>query len=432
MQQCTGAFFLRQSYRSQMTWVLQPVYSCSTMATQAKLALEDGTVFTGESVGHVGTAEGEVVFNTAMTGYQEVLTDPSYAGQIVTMTYPLMGNYGVNAQDAESNKPHVAGLIVKELPPLHSNHRSSGSLADYLKRHRIVAIAGIDTRALVRRIRVKGAMRGVLSAENFSDIELVQRARSAAEMAGADWVQAVKPSCGYAWHESRGTWSEASAVRGDGLHIVAMDCGAKQNILRHLVDRGVKVTVVPPETAAADILKHKPDGLFVSNGPGDPAVLDYAVNPLKDLYDKLPVFGICLGHQLLSRALGAKTFKLKFGHRGGNQPVKNLQTGRVEITSQNHGFSVDRKSLEAVGGIVTHVNLNDGTVEGFRHATLPMFSVQYHPEASPGPHDASYLFDQFIEMMNTRQPVPDARIQVLQSSQASTSGRARTPAAGKP
>ncbi len=381
----------------------------------AKLALEDGTVFTGRAFGAAGTSEGEVVFNTSMTGYQEILTDPSYKGQIVTMTYPLIGNYGINLEDVESKSPHVSGFVIKELSPVHSNYRATESLSDYLKRNNIIGIAGIDTRALTRRIRITGAMRGILSTELLDDAQLVARARAAAKMEGADWVQAVKPACAYNWdqdHEDE--WKFGTVTRGDGLHVVALDCGAKQNILRHLVERGVKVTVLPPDSTADDILKHKPDGLFVSNGPGDPAVLDYAVKPIQGVMDQLPIFGICLGHQLLARAIGAKTYKLKFGHRGGNQPVKNIDTGRVEITSQNHGFAVERESLEANGGFVTHVNLNDQTVAGFRHTKRPMFSVQYHPEASPGPHDAAYLFDAFMDLIRTGKPLEPARMKQLQ------------------
>lgn len=381
----------------------------------AKLALEDGTVFTGHAFGAIGTSEGEVVFNTSMTGYQEILTDPSYKGQIVTMTYPLIGNYGVNAEDVESKRPYVSGFVIKELAPLHSNYRSNESLDAYLKRNNIIGIEGIDTRALTRRLRITGAMRGVLTTEELDDVKLVARARAAASMAGADWVQAVKPDCAYDWSTSfADAWKFGTRLRGDGAHVVAIDCGAKHNILRHLAERGVKVTVLPADATAADIRKHKPDGLFVSNGPGDPAALDYAVNPIKEVMNDVPVFGICLGHQLLARAVGASTYKLKFGHRGGNQPVKNLDTGRVEITSQNHGFAVDRESLEKNGGVVTHLNLNDQTVAGFRHRTLPIFSVQYHPEASPGPHDAAYLFDAFMELIKTRKPLPPERMAELQ------------------
>ena len=355
------------------------------------------------------------MFNTSMTGYQEILTDPSYKGQIVTMTYPLIGNYGINRQDVESRQPHVAGFVVKELPPLYSNYRADTSLDEYLRQNRVVGIEGIDTRALTRKLRMDRTMRGVLSTELLDDVKLVARARGAREMAGADWVQAVKPSKAYDWDQGQGDWRLGRVERGDGLHVVALDCGAKHNILRHLTERGVKVTVLPPDTTAEEIMRHKPDGLFVSNGPGDPAALDYAVRPIQDVLERLPIFGICLGHQLLGRAIGAQTYKLKFGHRGGNQPVKNLDTGRVEITSQNHGFAVDRQSLEARGGVVTHVNLNDDTVEGFRHARLPVFSVQYHPEASPGPHDAAYLFDAFVEMLKTRKPPTKERLKELQA-----------------
>lgn len=393
----------------------------STISSPAKLALEDGTIFTGFHFGAAGTSEGEVVFNTSMTGYQEILTDPSYKGQIVAMTYPLIGNYGVNLEDVESRQPHVAGFVVKELAKVYSNWRATMPLGEYLRANNIVGIEGIDTRALTRKLRVKGAMRGALSSEILDDAKLVEMARRGAKMEGADWVQAVKPESNYDWRDGFGAWPVGEQIRGDGLHVVAIDCGAKHNILRNLADRGVKVTVVPPDISADEILKLKPDGLFVSNGPGDPAVLDYAIKPLREIISKLksgsgvPIFGICLGHQLLGRAIGAETFKLKFGHRGGNQPVKNLDTGRVEITSQNHGFAVEQKSLEKHGGIVTHINLNDGTVEGFRHESLPVFSVQYHPEASPGPHDADYLFDAFMEMMKSKKPPTKERLKELQA-----------------
>jgi carbamoyl-phosphate synthase small subunit len=384
------------------------------MSEIAKLALEDGSVFTGKAFGAAGTSEGEVVFNTSMTGYQEILTDPSYKGQIVTMTYPLIGNYGINRRDVESKRPHVAGFVIKELSPVYSNYRADLSLDEYLKQNGVIGIQGIDTRALVRKLRITGAMRGILSTLISDDAELVAKARRGAQMAGADWVQAVKPAGEYGWSEDQEEWGLGRVERGDGLHVVALDCGAKSNILRHLAERGIRVTVLPPDVTAEEIRRHNPDGLFVSNGPGDPAVLDYAVRPIQGVLNELPIFGICLGHQLLGRAIGAQTYKLKFGHRGGNQPVMNLDTGRVEITSQNHGFAVDRKSLEAAGGIVTHVNLNDQTVEGFRHKSLPVFCVQYHPEASPGPHDAAYLFDAFVEMMKTKKAPSGKRLAELQ------------------
>jgi carbamoyl-phosphate synthase small subunit len=375
----------------------------------AKLALQDGTVFTGVAFGAVDRAPvaGEVVFNTSMTGYQEILTDPSYTGQIVTMTYVHMGNYGVNLQDLESKKVQVAGFIVRELAPAPSNYRSTMRLEDWLAQSGVLGIAGIDTRALTRKLRIDGAMNGVLSAIELDDAKLVAMARNAPSMAGLNLARDVSPVDTRAWTETLGDWKPIQgqiAPSGRRFNVVAIDCGAKANILRNLADRGCQVTVVPHDVSADQVMAHKPDGLFVSNGPGDPAAVTATIHTLKQLTGKLPIFGICLGHQMLGLALGAKTFKLKFGHRGGNQPVQNLATGKVEITSQNHGFAVDTDTLQAVGGMPTHINLNDRTLEGFRHKTLPIFAVQYHPEAAPGPHDASYLFDCFIEMMTTGKP----------------------------
>ena len=370
--------------------------------TAAKLALEDGTVYSGRGFGAEGTTAGEVVFNTGMTGYQEVLTDPSYAGQIVTMTYPLIGNYGVCDEDAESSGPQVDGFIVKELARRHSNFRAGQSLGAYLAHHGIIGISGVDTRAITRKLRVGGALKGVLSTEIRDDGELVRMAVDSPSLVGRDLVERVAPPEPVAW--DRG-FESAFAMRPTGVEprfdVVAIDCGIKRNIPRNLVEAGCRVTLVPASTPAEAILEREPDGLFVSNGPGDPEPLTYAIESLRKLSGRLPIFGICLGHQLLGLSLGATTYKLKFGHRGVNQPVRNLATGRVEITSQNHGFAVETASLEKVGGVPTHVNLNDETLEGFRHKDLPIFSVQYHPEASPGPHDATYLFDCFMDMMST-------------------------------
>jgi len=370
-----------------------------------KLALADGMVMTGACFGADGTAGGEVVFNTGMTGYQEVLTDPSYAGQIVTMTYPLIGNCGVNPQDVESHdrRVQVRGFIVKEVSPVVSNFRAEMPLEEYLARAGIMGLAGVDTRALTRHIRTAGAMNGVLSSDLLDEAELVRRAGALPSMAGQDLVKAVTPDQAYEWPE--GYVSEFAQIHRDHgrkvYDVVAIDCGAKMNILRNLVECGCRVTVVPAAAGAEDILARKPDGVFVSNGPGDPEAVTYTIETLKHLVGRVPVFGICLGHQMLAWALGGRTYKLKFGHRGCNQPVRNEATGKVEITSQNHGFAVDGDSLGATGAAVTHVNLNDQTVEGFTHADKALFSVQYHPEASPGPHDATYLFDCFRDMMET-------------------------------
>ena len=372
----------------------------------AKLALQDGSVFYGRAFGDLSprSIDGEVCFNTSMTGYQEVLTDPSYAGQIVTMTCPLIGNYGVNQGDLESEGIHVRGFVVRELANRMSNFRADATLEAWLAEHKVTGITGIDTRALTRKLRITGAMNGVLSTEDKSDEELVEQARASAGLVGINLASTVSRLHPIQWDEDLGGWSPIQGeVSRDNTRfkVVAIDCGAKLNILRNLVDSGCDVTVVPFDTSADAILEHKPDGLFVSNGPGDPAAVAETIQTLKDIRGKLPTFGICLGHQLLSLSLGADTFKLKFGHRGGNQPVQNLGTRKVEITSQNHGFAVETESLAKAGGEPTHINLNDQTLEGFRHSGEPIFAVQYHPEASPGPHDARYLFDCFIEMMRT-------------------------------
>jgi carbamoyl-phosphate synthase small subunit len=371
---------------------------------KAKLALEDGTVFTGEAFGAETEVTGEVVFNTSMTGYQEILTDPSYAGQIVTMTYPLIGNYGVNAEDMESARPQVAGFIVKEYFDFYSNFRATGSLGDWLARHKIMGIQGIDTRMLTKIIRTTGAMRGVISTVDLNDENLIAKARKSPTMTGLDLATTVTTPKPYAWDEVDRTPfllppSLKTRSNGKRWNVVVYDYGVKYNILRRLNMYGCKLTVVPSQYTAEQILDMNPDGIFLSNGPGDPAAVRYAIQNIKKLIGKKPIFGICLGHQLLALALGGKTFKLKFGHRGANHPVKNLLNSEIEITSQNHGFAVDPRSLDPATIEITHVNLNDGTNEGFRHRRLPIFSVQYHPEASPGPHDSDYLFARFIEMM---------------------------------
>ena len=372
------------------------------MIQPAKLALEDGTVYTGTSIGAAGEVDGEVCFNTSMTGYQEILTDPSYRGQIVTMTYPQIGNYGVNQSDYESSKPHLAGFVVREHSRIESNFRSEASLGAFLKKWGVVAIESIDTRALVRRIRSQGAMRGVLSTIDMDDANLVAKAKASLGLVGRDLVREVIPTQAAAWDDSVSEWThlngESGKGKGEGLHVVALDYGMKWNIPRHLVDQGCRVTILPGTATAQDVLALKPDGVFLSNGPGDPEPLEYAIGTIRDLLGKQPVFGICLGHQLLSLASGAKTFKMKFGHRGANQPVQQLGTGVVEITSQNHGFAVDEETLPA-DLEVTHRSLNDGTIEGVRRRDVAAFSVQYHPEASAGPHDSHYLFREFMDAM---------------------------------
>jgi carbamoyl-phosphate synthase small subunit len=365
----------------------------------AKLGLEDGTVYTGRGFGAAGEAFGEVVFNTSMTGYQEVLTDPSYKGQIVTMSYPLIGNYGVNPEDHESARPQVEGFVVREASRVPSNFRSQESLDDYLRRHGVLGLEGIDTRALVRRLRVRGSMNGVLSTTDLDSASLVAKARAGPSMIGRDLVREVVPQQPFTWSEGFTCPLVTYLPPRPATHyVVALDYGMKHNILRCLVQVGCRVTVLPGTARAADVLAHKPDGIFLSNGPGDPAAVTYAIDTLKELVGKKPIFGICLGHQLLGLALGAKTFKLKFGHRGANQPVLDLRSRRVEITTQNHGFAVSMDDLPAELE-PTHVNLNDHTLEGMRHRQVPLFSVQYHPEASAGPHDSGYLFEEFRRLM---------------------------------
>jgi carbamoyl-phosphate synthase small subunit len=369
---------------------------------KAILALADGRCFSGWSVGASGEALGEVVFNTSLMGYQEVLTDPSYRGQIVTMTYPLIGNYGLNPEDTEAGRMFLAGFVVREDCPTPSNWRSRASLHQYLRSYGIVGIAGVDTRALTRHLREIGAQTGIISTLDPDPKSLARRAAAYPTLDGRDLVQEVTCPTPYGWMET--TWSMDAgsgppAVRGDGKYfVVAYDYGIKHNILRNLVRAGCRVEVVPAATPASDVLARDPDGIFLSNGPGDPAAVAYAVSEVKKMLGRKPIFGICLGHQILCLALGGKTYKLKYGHHGGNQPVMDLTTRKVEITAQNHGYAVD---IDSMGGdvVCTHLNLNDQTVEGMAHRKLPVFSVQYHPEASPGPHDASYLFARFVDLM---------------------------------
>ncbi len=377
---------------------------------KAILALEDGTVFHGAGFGAPAEACGEVCFNTSMTGYQEILTDPSYKGQIVAMTYPLIGNYGVNLQDVESWRPHVAGFVVRELSPIVSNWRADFSLNEYLEKNSLPGIQGVDTRALTKKLRERGAMKGFISTKGVSEQEAVTRAQQWPGIVGVDYVKEVTHKESFLWDEKDEQSASFALLRGKDdangrnvrdplppadIPIVAYDFGMKYNILRRLRQKGFKVQVVPATAKPEEVLKHKPAGIFLSNGPGDPSALGYAVNSVSELTKTgIPIFGICLGHQILGQAFGGKTFKLKFGHRGANQPVKDLETGKVEITSQNHGFAVDAKSLPSEVD-VNRINLNDQTVEGMRHKTKPIYCVQYHPEASPGPHDSTPLFDEF-------------------------------------
>jgi carbamoyl-phosphate synthase small subunit len=355
--------------------------------TNAILALEDGRIFRGVSFGASGERLGEVVFNTAMAGYQEIITDPSYKGQIVTMTYPLIGNYGVNDEDAESYKPFVEGFVVKEYSKIASNWRSKKTLGDYLKEHNIVAVEGIDTRALTLHIRQAGELKAVLSTTETDEKKLVEKAKASLGLIGRDLVKEVI-------HPKKFEWNPKGKYR-----VVAIDCGIKYNQLKELAKNNCRITVVPPSTTSKEILQMNPDGLFLSNGPGDPSALQHIVKTAQELIGKLPIFGICLGHQMLGQAFGGKTFKLKFGHHGGNHPVMDLKTRKVAITVQNHGFCVDIDTLNKKEIEITHINLNDQTLEGMRHKKLPIFSVQYHPEAAPGPRDAEYLFGKFVDLM---------------------------------
>jgi carbamoyl-phosphate synthase small subunit len=368
---------------------------------KAILLLEDGTVFKGTSFGAKGQKCGEVVFNTSMTGYQEILTDPSYNEQIITMTYPLIGNYGTNKADTESRKSFVRGFIVKENCDYPSNWRNAQSLSEYLKANNIVGLEGIDTRALVRHIRIAGAMRGIISSTEFGITALKKKLQKYPGLVGRDIVKDVTVKKPYDWDKGViDVLNDAECKPEKKYKVVAFDFGMKLNILRLLRSHGCDVYVVPADTSAKEVLARKPDGVFLSNGPGDPDPVSYAIETIRKLLGKVPIFGICMGHQILSLALGAKTYKLKFGHRGANHPVKNLKTKKIEITSQNHGFCVDMDSLDEKAVELTHLNLNDNTVEGIRCKDQPAFSVQYHPEASPGPHDSNYLFDDFIKLMD--------------------------------
>jgi carbamoyl-phosphate synthase small subunit len=369
------------------------------MRPKARLVLEDGTIFEGQSFGSRTTTTGEVVFNTSLSGYQEILTDPSYKGQIVTMTYPQIGNYGINHGDEESTGVHVSGFVIRDLSPVASNYRSEETLEAYLDRYGVPGICGIDTRALVRHIRSRGAMKGIIDSTKRSDQELLDLAKNSPSMVGRDLVKEVAPKEASDWTEGFNSPLMTQIPKSEPKHkVVALDFGMKSNISRCLVQSGCFVKILPGTATAEEVLAQNPDGVFLSNGPGDPEAVTYGIETIKGLLGKKPIFGICLGHQLLSLALGAKTFKLKFGHRGANHPVLNKETGRVEITTQNHGFAVDPSSLPE-GVEATHINLNDQTLEGICHKGFKAFSVQYHPEASAGPHDSSYLFGEFVKLM---------------------------------
>ncbi|HUY81319.1 MAG TPA: glutamine-hydrolyzing carbamoyl-phosphate synthase small subunit [Acidobacteriaceae bacterium] len=376
---------------------------------QAIIALEDGRIFRGEGHGAKGECYGEVVFNTSLTGYQEIFTDPSYAGQIVVLTNPQIGNYGTNSADNEANKPYIEGLVAREFSPISSNWRSQQVVDEYLERFQVPVISEIDTRALVRHLRTHGVMRGVISSIETNPDVLVEKARSIPRMDGTDLAKVVSTKARYEWESDGPDPLDQPVVEEDGepasppqaphLHVVAYDFGIKRNILRMLAREGCRVTVVPAETSAEDVLSLNPDGVFLSNGPGDPEPVTYAQENIRKLAGRTPIFGICLGHQLMGLALGGKTYKLKFGHHGGNHPVKQMDSGKVEITCHNHNFAVDPDSMKVSDVDLTHIDLNDNTLEGLRHRTMPLFSVQYHPEASPGPHDSNYLFRDFRVLM---------------------------------
>jgi len=369
---------------------------------KALLVLADGKIYEGEHFGSEGEVEAEIVFNTSMSGYQEIITDPSYCGQMVVMTYPLIGNYGVNPEDFESNHPHLSGFIIKELSKVQSNWRSRGSLEEFLKEKNVFGIQGIDTRALTRRIREKGAQQAILSTDTSDPQRLIEKVRKSPGLIGRDLVKEVTCKNAYDWNESEWTIhsgkTKLKEVKDRSYNVLVYDFGVKRNILRKLTRAGCKVRVVPANLPADEVLATRPDGIFLSNGPGDPAAVPYAIENVKTILGKVPVFGICLGHQILSLALKGKTYKLRFGHHGGNQPVLDVKSGKIEITSQNHGFAVEQNSFDSDVDI-TFLNLNDDTVEGIQHKSWPVFSVQYHPEASPGPHDSEHLFDKFVNLM---------------------------------